>query len=95
MIRLPHEPDDDPPPRWLKPCGSMAGLPDGAQRRHFGLAVASTCRTPGQRRRLKRNVVIAAAHRQGVSMRVLADVFQVARSRVAEIIEEVEGRSCR
>lgn len=46
-------------------------------------------RTEGQRRRFRRNLVIAAAHRQGVSQRVLAEVFDLPRSRIGEIVAEV------
>lgn len=43
-------------------------------------------RTPGQRHRARRNVVIAIAHRAGCSQRMLADVFDLPRSRIWEIV---------
>lgn len=46
--------------------------------------------TAAQRWRLRRNLVIFAAHRGGISQRVLADVFCLARSRVAAILREVD-----
>jgi hypothetical protein len=45
--------------------------------------------TPGQRWRFRRNLVIYVAHRQGFSQVVLADVFDLPRSRIAEIIKQV------
>lgn len=47
--------------------------------------------TPGQRWKWRRNMVIAAASRQGFSQRLLADVFDLPRSRVGEIIAEMAG----
>ena len=46
--------------------------------------------TVGQRWRFRRNLVIAVAHREGFSQRMLADVFDLPRSRIAAIIAEVE-----
>ena len=45
------------------------------------------------RRRFRRNVVILAAHRAGISERVLADVFGLPRQRVAAIIKKFSGFS--
>lgn len=42
----------------------------------------------GKRWRFRRNVVIYVAHRHGISQRVLADVFDLPRSRIASIIKE-------
>jgi len=42
----------------------------------------------GKRWRFRRNVVIYVAHRGGLSQRHLADVFDLPRSRIAEIIRE-------
>lgn len=42
----------------------------------------------GRRWRFRRNLVIYVAHRQGLSQRMLADVFDLPRSRIAEIIAE-------
>jgi hypothetical protein len=44
--------------------------------------------TVGQRWRFRRNLVIYVANRQGLSQRLLADVFDLPRSRIAEIISE-------
>jgi len=44
--------------------------------------------TPGQRWRFRRNLLIHVAHRQGLSQRFIADVFDLPRSRVAEILKE-------
>jgi hypothetical protein len=42
----------------------------------------------GRRWRFRRNLVIYVAYRQGLSQRLLADVFDLPRSRIAEIISE-------
>ncbi len=42
----------------------------------------------GKRWKFRRNLVILLAYRQGVSQRVLADVFDLPRSRIASIIKE-------
>lgn len=44
--------------------------------------------TVGKRWRFRRNVVIFVAHRSGISQRMLADVFDLPRSRIATIIKE-------
>jgi hypothetical protein len=41
-----------------------------------------------KRWKFRRNVVIYVAHRNGISQRVLADVFDLPRSRIASIITE-------
>ena len=45
----------------------------------------------GKRWRFRRNVVIYVAHRNGLSQRLLADVFDLPRSRIAEILREFRG----
>lgn len=47
--------------------------------------------TPGQAWRFRRNLVIAVAHRAGLSQRLLADVFDLPRSRIAAIVAEVRA----
>jgi hypothetical protein len=42
----------------------------------------------GKRWRFRRNMVIFIAHRNGLSQRFLADVFDLPRSSVAEIINK-------
>ena len=42
----------------------------------------------GKRWRFRRNLVIYVAHRQGLSQRLLADVFDLPRSRIGTIIQE-------
>lgn len=42
----------------------------------------------GKRWRFRRNMVIYVAHRNGLSQRLLADVFDLPRSRIAAIIRE-------
>ncbi|MFO0955838.1 MAG: hypothetical protein U0800_00030 [Isosphaeraceae bacterium] len=42
----------------------------------------------GKRWRFRRNLVIYVAYRQGLSQRLLADVFDLPRSRIADIIRE-------
>ncbi len=42
----------------------------------------------GKRWKFRRNAVIFVAHRNGFSQRVLADVFDLPRSRIATIIKE-------
>ena len=42
----------------------------------------------GKRWRFRRNAVIYVAHRGGLSQRLLADVFDLPRSRIADIIRD-------
>jgi hypothetical protein len=49
--------------------------------------------TPSQRWRLRRNLVIAVAHGQGVSQRMLADVFDLPRSRIGAIVAEMKEKA--
>ena len=49
--------------------------------------------TTGQRWRKRRNIAIAIAHKWGFSQRILADVFDLPRSRVAEIVAEVTDQA--
>lgn len=42
----------------------------------------------GRKWRFRRNAVIFVAHRSGISQRVLADVFDLPRSRIASIIKD-------
>ncbi len=44
--------------------------------------------TVGMRWRFRRNMVIYVAHREGFSQRLLAEVFDLPRSRISEIIQE-------
>ena len=44
--------------------------------------------TAGQKRRFRRNLVIAIAHRGGVSQRLLAEVFDLPRSRIGAIVAQ-------
>lgn len=47
--------------------------------------------TAGRRWRFRRNLVIYLAHRRnGLSQRLLADVFDLPRSRIAAILKEFE-----
>lgn len=43
---------------------------------------------PIKRWKFRRNLVIYVAHRSGLSQRLLADVFDLPRSRVAAILQE-------
>lgn len=45
----------------------------------------------GRRWRLRRNLVIYIASQQGVSQRMLADVFDLPHSRIAAIIKELRA----
>jgi hypothetical protein len=47
--------------------------------------------TPGQRWRFRRNLVMYAAHRAGFSQRMLADVFDLPRSHVHEILGHMDA----
>ena len=47
--------------------------------------------TVGQRWRFRRNLVIYLAYRHGASQRLLADVFDLPRSRISAIIEELRA----
>lgn len=44
--------------------------------------------SPGKRWKFRRNAVIYLAYRGGFSQRVLADVFDLPRSRIAAIVKE-------
>ena len=46
----------------------------------------------GRRWRFRRDLVIVVASRSGISQRVLADVFDLPRSRVAAILKDFGGR---
>lgn len=41
--------------------------------------------------RFRRNIVIFVAYREGIPQRVLADVFDLPRSRIATIIKEIKN----
>lgn len=47
--------------------------------------------TPGQRERLERDFVIAAAAKAGLSERMLSRVFKLPRSRIHVIVAEVRA----
>lgn len=54
-------------------------------------AIRPLTNTPGRRWRFRRNLVIYLAHRRnGLSQRLLADVFDLTRSRIAGIIAEFD-----
>ena len=59
------------------PSPSRPPLPDNA--------------SPGKRWRFRRNLAIYILHRQGLSQRYIADVFDLPRSRVGEIIKELSA----
>ena len=44
----------------------------------------------GKRWKFRRNLVIFVAHRNGISQRLLADVFDLPRSSIGEIIKKFE-----
>lgn len=82
--------DDDPPPRGfgvVSRTGSLAAV-EWDRSTAAVSARPPKALTEGQRRRLRRNVVIAAAARQGCSQRLLAEVFDLPRSRISEILAE-------
>jgi hypothetical protein len=47
--------------------------------------------SPGKRWKFRRNAVIYLAYRGGFSQRVLADVFDLPRSRIATIVKEFQA----
>lgn len=47
--------------------------------------------TAGQRWRYRRNLVIYVAYRNGVSQRLLADVFDIPRSHISTILKNVRS----
>jgi hypothetical protein len=62
---------------------------DGPDPRRPRLAAGATA---GQRWRFRRNLVIYLAHRRnGLSQRLLADVFDLPRSRIAAIVREFDA----
>ena len=48
--------------------------------------------TPGQRWKFRRNLVIVIAHQNGVSQRLLADVFDLPHGRIAAIVREFRDK---
>jgi hypothetical protein len=56
-------------------------------------SVPADLRTAGQRWRWSRNVTIALAYNAGMSQRFLAEVFDLPRSRIAEIIRAQRARA--
>jgi hypothetical protein len=48
----------------------------------------------GRKWRFRRNVVIYVAHRGGISQRLLADVFDLPRSRIAQIVRYIDKYNC-
>jgi hypothetical protein len=64
------------------------------EKSHPGRSIPSGMPLPpnasrGQRRRFRRNLVIYVAHRYGFSQRVLAEIFNLTRSRIHDILEEM------
>ena len=57
-----------------------------------GFKVLPTESSPGRRWRFRRDLVIFIASRNGVSQRVLADVFDLPRSRIAVIVKEFRNK---
>lgn len=95
--------DDDPDAPWARlPTGGRCDVgrlaidpgddddddgPEGLPR-----PPAIRLNTPGRRARFRRDLVIWVAHRRGgLSQRLLAEVFGLARSRVAAIVEALDA----
>ena len=51
--------------------------------------------TAGKMWKFRRNIVIFVAHRDGIPQRVLADVFDLPKSRIASIIKEIKSMNSR
>jgi hypothetical protein len=66
-------------------------LPRGAGRQPPKPPPVPPDASPGKRWRFRRNLVICVAYRSGLSQRFLADVFDLPRSRIAEIVREFQG----
>lgn len=49
--------------------------------------------TVGRRWRARRDAVLYAAHRQGIPREVLADVFDLGKTRTLGIIREMDARA--
>lgn len=89
--------DDDPGPPLrigrrrvrLSLAALDAGEPTAMHRREP--ARGPEIRTPGQRRRWRRNLLIALGARHGMSQSWLAEVFDLPRSRIGEIVAEVHA----
>ena len=75
---------------------NAVGSPDQPEPRDLSLETAATPdlkgMSVGRRWRLRRNLVIYIASQQGVSQRMLADVFDLPHSRIAAIIKELRTR---
>jgi hypothetical protein len=48
-------------------------------------------RTPGQRRRFKRNIVITVVVQVGLSAKLVADAFRMSRRQVVNIVREISA----
>jgi hypothetical protein len=55
---------------------------------NFSVPALAPNASVSKRWKFRRNAVIYVAHREGFSQRVLADVFDLPRSRIATIIKE-------
>lgn len=85
-------------PELLQPDmdGVTRGQTTGAIRRasDSGRRILASPTTDGQRRRLCRNLAIAAGAEAGLSQRELARIFDLPRSRVGEILKEMKEYAC-
>jgi hypothetical protein len=91
--------DDDPTPRrWPKPSGDMEGVSFGqttaAERIRREGNKPRVHLTEGQRFRAERDLIILLCHEVGLSNRLIANVFGMARARVNEIVEQQRATHC-
>ena len=70
--------------KLFRPVGKFSESPSGSQ-----LLARQAGQTVGKRWRFRRNLVIYIAHRNGFSQRILSDVFDLPRSRIASILREI------
>ena len=70
--------------KLFRPAGKVGVSPKEAQ-----LQALRAGATVGMRWRFRRNLVIYVAFKNGFSQRILSDVFDLPRSRIAAIIKEI------
>ena len=88
--------DDFPAPPREKPAGVLDGLADGAHKLPRTTPGQSPFdgKTPGQRTRRKRDLLIYWAHRNiGLSERWLAEAVGLPRSRVNRILRDLDAEA--
>lgn len=87
--------DDDPPPRGTYYVGKMDQATWSATTAARRPPAGKSRLTPFRRKLVLRNLVIAAAHRQGIPMNWVARAFGIPRSVVQDAVRSIGERSGR